>query len=108
MQATQPLYALDADTVGDLFGEIRALREGVEAALSPDGRTAEAHNPDPHVWVSNQQLIEELRVSKPTLQRWRQSGELVFSKIGGIVFYRRSDVNAFLERHLQETSASAT
>ena len=103
----KPAVILDAETVTDLFGEIRALRSDLEAALSPDGRTSEAHNPDPHVWVSNQQLIEELRVSKPTLQRWRQSGELAYSKCGGIVFYRRSDVNAFLERHLQEASASA-
>ena len=107
-KAPLPAVILDADTIGELFDELRALRSDLEAILSPDGRTAEAHNPDPRIWVSNAQLMQELRVSKPTLARWRQSGALPYAKVGGIVFYRRSDVYALLERHLRDAASGAT
>ena len=52
-------------------------------------------------WVSNQQALEILGLSKPTLQRYRASGLLPFSKLGGNVYYRRSDIDAVLEENLR-------
>lgn len=55
-------------------------------------------------WVSNKECARLTGFSKSTLQRYRESGLLLFSKVGGNIFYRRSDLNALLERNLRIVS----
>ena len=52
-------------------------------------------------WLTNKEAMEYLGLSRPTLQRYRASGKLPYSKIGGNIFYRREDVDALLEKHMQ-------
>ena len=52
-------------------------------------------------WVTNKDAKELLGLSKPTLQRYRNAGLLPFSRLGGNVYYRRSDINAVLEQNLR-------
>ena len=91
------IYALDPAVLDDLR---EAIRHDIEAALRPDRRTAEAHNPAPLAYISNADTIRLLGVSKATLQRWRDSGELPYAKVGGMIFYRRADLEAFIGRHV--------
>ena len=51
-----------------------------------------------------------LRLSKPTLERARVSGEgPLYCKLGGLVRYRRADLDAWLESRLTtSTSANTT
>ncbi len=53
-------------------------------------------------WISNRDLMSKLRLSKATLARWRSTLELPHTKVGGSVFYRISDVDAFLLAHRKE------
>lgn len=50
-------------------------------------------------WLSNKEAQEYLGLSRPTLQRYRSSGKLPFSKVGNKIYYRRSDIEALLETH---------
>lgn len=52
-------------------------------------------------FMTNEAVMTYLGLSRPTLQRYRDSGRLPFSKIGRKVFYRRADVDALLETGLQ-------
>lgn len=55
---------------------------------------------DPKEWLTQKECLRYTGVSVPTLARWRADGILAYSKIGGLVFYRLSDVKALLERNM--------
>lgn len=60
----------------------------------------ELPEPDPAPEIlSNRRAREYLDVSKSTLQRWRDSGLLPYSKIEGSIYYRREDLIRVVEEH---------
>ena len=75
----------------------KVLREEIDQALKRGllGR----EDPTGKEWLSNSELISYLNLSKATLQRLRRSGQLPFSKLNGLIFYKRSDVIDLLERN---------
>lgn len=50
-------------------------------------------------WISGMEAMEILGVSPRTLQRYRDSGRIPFSKIGKNCRYRLSDIERVLEAH---------
>lgn len=55
-------------------------------------------------WISNRECTRLTGFSKSTTQRYRESGRLPFSKVGGNIFYRRSDLEDLLERNIRTVS----
>ena len=79
----------------DLLQQIESL---IEQALAKHLRPL--LKPTASVWLSNEQARAYLGgVSKATLARWRRDGRLPYSKVGGVLTYRRDDLDAFLEAH---------
>ena len=52
-------------------------------------------------WLSNKEAQQYLGLSRPTLQRYRSSGKLPFSKVGGNIYYRRADIEKLLEENVR-------
>jgi Transcriptional regulators of sugar metabolism len=52
--------------------------------------------------LDNQDLCELLHVSKRTLQRYRDSGELQFQTLYHKTFYKKSDVLAFIKMNFDK------
>lgn len=52
--------------------------------------------PKDEQWLRSIQVRELLNISPGTLQNMRISGKLKYSKVGGIHFYRQSDVENML------------
>ncbi len=50
-------------------------------------------------WLSSEDVCNMLQISRRLLQEYRNSGELVHSKIGGKVFFHAKDVEKFIRRH---------
>lgn len=50
-------------------------------------------------WIDAQDVLTKLHVSPRTLQRWRISGALPYSRVSGKCYYRRSDIVALLNRN---------
>ena len=50
-------------------------------------------------YLSPNDTVAILRVSKPTLWRWEKQGFLVPVKIGGKKYFRKSDVDKLLQEH---------
>ncbi len=50
-------------------------------------------------YLSPNDTVAILRVSKPTLWRWEKRAFLVPVKIGGKKYYRKSDVDTLLKAH---------
>ncbi len=79
----------------------RIVNASVEAAtarvLSQVQQTASGGMKE---WLSNKETQAFLGLSKTSLQRYRSSGRLPFSKIGGNIYYKYSDLVAVLEANL--------
>ena len=54
---------------------------------------------DGEVYLSSEEVCSHLRLSTRTLQEYRNSGTLLFYKIGGKILYKQSDIQTMLERH---------
>lgn len=51
-------------------------------------------------WLTNDEVIQYLGLSVPTLARYRRDGKLPYSRVGGRVYYKRVDVDALLSRNM--------
>jgi excisionase family DNA binding protein len=50
-------------------------------------------------WLSSDEVCHLLMISKRTLQSYRDRGTLPFSQIGRKIYYKASDIEAYLESH---------
>ena len=63
---------------------------------------AENHqnNPLDDVWLDNQEVCRLLKISKRTLQTYRDKHLIPFSQIGGKIYFKASDIqNHLLENY---------
>jgi excisionase family DNA binding protein len=56
-------------------------------------------NPLSEAWLDIQEACQLLKISKRTLQSYRDNGILPFSQIGGKIYFRASDIESHLNRH---------
>jgi len=79
----------------------RSVADAIQSVvgLSPNRDATEK------AWLSNREAAKYLNLSKTTLQRYRTSGVLPHSKLGGNIFYRRSDIEALLERNMRTSTS---
>ena len=54
--------------------------------------------PLPKPWLKSHEVQRILKISPGTLQHLRDSGQLKFSKVGGIVFYEMKDIEEMVGR----------
>lgn len=50
-------------------------------------------------WFDIQEACQLLKISKRTLQSYRDNGILPFSQIGGKIYFRANDIEEHLNRH---------
>jgi Helix-turn-helix domain len=55
-------------------------------------------------WLKSREVRRMLSVSPGTLQHLRVNGTLPYTKLGGVIFYDRQDIEKVLEQHKQNTS----
>ncbi|MFB6317305.1 helix-turn-helix domain-containing protein [Saccharicrinis sp. FJH54] len=56
-------------------------------------------NPLTDKWLDNQEVCELLHMSRRKLQDMRDKSEIQFSKIGGKIYYKASDVENLLNQN---------
>ncbi len=78
----------------------RIVDASVEAATAKVLARLNPTNSGPKEWLTNKETMAFLGLSKTSLQRYRVSGRLTFSKIGGNIYYRYADLVAVLEANL--------
>jgi len=54
------------------------------------------------LWLDNQDVCVQLKISKRLLQSWRDEGKIEFSQHNAKIWYRASDINAFLEANINK------
>lgn len=50
-------------------------------------------------WLSSEEVCRLLMISKRTLQNYRDRGILSFAQISRKIYYKASDIEAYLESH---------
>ena len=59
-------------------------------------------------WLSPKEIEEEFGISKNTLSNWRaQKKYLPFVRVGKLIKYKRSDVEAFLAKSIVEVTGAS-
>lgn len=56
-------------------------------------------NPLTDTWLDIQEVCQLLKISKRTLQSYRDNGTLPFSQISGKIYFKASDIEHHLENH---------
>ena len=83
------------DDVSKMLTEINAKLDLLLRMLDIPNENSSAGD-DLDTMLDNQDVCEWLHVSKRTLQRYRSSGDLPYSKNGNKTYYLKSDVKDFL------------
>ncbi len=78
----------------------RIVDTSVEAATMKVLSRIQSTTAAPKAWFTNKEAMDFLGLSKATLQRYRASGRLPYSKVGGNIYDRYNDLIAILETHL--------
>lgn len=56
-------------------------------------------NPLKEVWLDVSETCQLLKISKRTLQSYRDNGILSFSQIAGKIYFKASDIEEHLQKH---------
>ena len=92
---------MDANAIITSEAELRRVVSSELANALPKLLPSSQPSQRPKEWLSNREAMDFLDLSKATLQRYCDRGILSFSKIGGNIYYRYSDLVALLEEHMQ-------
>ncbi len=49
--------------------------------------------------MDNADFIKFMKIDRKTAEKWRKLGRVAYSKVGGKIYYRKSDVEAMLDKH---------
>lgn len=77
----------------------RLIDASVERAVARKLEDVDPISEPPKEWLTNKEAQEFLDLSRATLQRYRNSGTLPYSKIGSKIYYRYEDIVAVLKEH---------
>jgi len=58
-------------------------------------------------WISGNDVIKSLKISLRTLQSWRDTGLLPYSRINGKFFYKVSDLQKLLEGNYEPSKSGS-
>jgi DNA-binding transcriptional MerR regulator len=50
-------------------------------------------------WVETEDVLEKLKITPRTLQRWRINGVIPYSRLNGRCYYRKSDIVSLLKNN---------
>jgi len=74
------------------------LIDKIEAIASNMNQKSK-ENPLTDTWLDLQEACQLLKISKRTLQTYRDNGTLPFSQVGGKIYFKASDIEHHLENH---------
>lgn len=75
-----------------VFQEIVTTLQAIKEILNRQ----DGSGPSLGTWLTNEEVSKLLKVSKRTLQNYRDEGKLGFSQIGAKIFYSSVDIDKFM------------
>jgi excisionase family DNA binding protein len=81
---------------------IRELRECIDRLRGCIWKlkdNARKRSLDNETYISDKELSDRLKVSRRTLQEWRNNGRISYILLGGKVLYKEKDIQLMLEKN---------
>lgn len=75
---------------------IELIREELEKVNSTKQKQPLAND-----WIKSYQVQKMLKISPGPLQNLRANGSIPYTKMGGILFYKKEDIEALLESNMR-------
>ncbi len=69
-------------------------------------RSREAKPKEEKAWIKSHQVQRMLGISPGTLQNLRINGTIPYSKVGGVLFYNKKDIEKILENNMRNRDQS--
>jgi chromosome segregation ATPase len=92
--------------LSQIQSDLQALAAGISTILrrldrleAQCNRTASEQLKDE--WISGEEVMDLLSISRRTLQSYRDEGKLGFSAVGKKIYYRATEIRQHLEGHYQ-------
>ena len=76
------------DEFDQILVKLDEIREGLHKQVNP--------SPTQERYLTNAEVCDLLKVSRRTLQRYRDEGRIAFSQVGATIRYKAADVERFL------------
>lgn len=83
----------------ELLADIKQLLDKKQDKLPPVKETE---------WLKSHQVQRMLGISPGTLQNLRINGTIPYSKVGGVLFYKKMDIQNILEQNMRNRDQSIT
>ena len=77
----------------------QVYQELADKLKSINDRLTEKEKQPREVWLTNEEFIKLLKISKRTAQHYRDTKMISFSQVGGKLYYRLADVEEMLMNH---------
>lgn len=81
----------------ELLADIKTLLDKKQDKVPPVKQTE---------WIKSHQVQRLLGISPGTLQNFRINGTIPYSKIGGVLFYKKADIEHLLEHNMRNRENS--
>ena len=86
---------IEEEKINQLVERIRSLEELMKSEKTNNRKKLS------ETWLDNQEVMDILKISPRTLQAMRDNKTLPFSKVGGKIYYRATDVEKLLKDNYQ-------
>jgi hypothetical protein len=91
------VITIESNAFAEIMGKLKSLEEKfVELKF-------DAENPLTEKWLDNQEVMQLLKISKRTLQTYRDENLLAFSQVGNKMYYNTKDIESFLKSNYKKT-----
>ena len=87
----------DNEQILQIYNRLKETLMRLESILKDNTTTLNGHR-----YMNDSELANYLKVSRRTLQEYRNNGILPYYQIGGKILYRESDIEELLEKNRQE------
>jgi len=85
------IIAIESQAFQEILNNLNEIKENIKLKSK--------QSPLSETWLDIQETCQLLKISKRTLQAYRDNGILPFSQIGGKIYFRASDIEDHLQKH---------
>jgi hypothetical protein len=85
------IITFESQTYTELVNKILGIEKKIDSAVNRPILD--------DIWLDNQDVCKLLKISKRTLQSYRDKGILPFSQTGGKIYYKAADLQAHLQKN---------
>jgi hypothetical protein len=82
----------DSAIIADMMSKIRSMENEVEIMMNGNLSCADK-------WMTGEEVMQKLQISKRTLQNYRDNGTLPYSMVVGKIYYCRKDIEDLMRKN---------